>query len=198
MRAFGAAFGTGPFVFLAAALVMVAGLCDAAGAAVIRVELRNYFAWQAVPAHASYFDGRLLTANDLQDDQSYSRSSVRYLGTLPDTLDRVFAPAAGGDWVLFFDEAYALFGKRTGVMDANDKYADDYVLLDLGRGTWHGRLYVAGTADTDEGVYDDLSGTFARLTAVAAPAGLPVALLGLAALALLPRRPHAAGAAGRC
>jgi SpoVK/Ycf46/Vps4 family AAA+-type ATPase len=33
------------------------------------------------------------------------------------------------NWILFFDEADALFGKRTGVRDAHDKYANREVYL---------------------------------------------------------------------
>jgi SpoVK/Ycf46/Vps4 family AAA+-type ATPase len=36
----------------------------------------------------------------------------------------VFAAAATGDAILFFDEADALFGRRTDVGDAHDRYAN--------------------------------------------------------------------------
>ncbi|WP_208346782.1 ATP-binding protein, partial [Aetokthonos hydrillicola] len=39
----------------------------------------------------------------------------------------LFARAESKDWILFFDEADALFGKRTNVHDAHDKYANQEV-----------------------------------------------------------------------
>jgi len=40
------------------------------------------------------------------------------------TTEGDFANAAQNNWILFFDEADALFGKRTKVKDSNDKYAN--------------------------------------------------------------------------
>ena len=34
-----------------------------------------------------------------------------------------FNKASGNNWILFFDEAGALFGKRSEVKDAHDRYA---------------------------------------------------------------------------
>ncbi len=42
-------------------------------------------------------------------------------------LDEIFKSAQQNDWILFFDEADALFGKRTDVSDAHDKYANQDV-----------------------------------------------------------------------
>ena len=39
-------------------------------------------------------------------------------------LDRIFAAAESANLVLFFDEAAALFGKRTEVKDSHDRYAN--------------------------------------------------------------------------
>lgn len=47
-----------------------------------------------------------------------------YAGETEKNLDRVFAEARGAGAVLWFDEADALFGKRTGVSDAHDRYAN--------------------------------------------------------------------------
>lgn len=46
----------------------------------------------------------------------------RYIGETEKNLDRVLDAAPGT--VLFFDEADALFGKRTGVRDSHDRYAN--------------------------------------------------------------------------
>ncbi|MGI8435908.1 MAG: aminomethyl-transferring glycine dehydrogenase [Chthoniobacterales bacterium] len=47
----------------------------------------------------------------------------KYLGETEKNLDRLMEKAADGDAVLFFDEADALFGKRTEVRDSHDRYA---------------------------------------------------------------------------
>jgi len=51
----------------------------------------------------------------------------KYVGETEKNLSRVFSEAEGKDWLLFFDEADALFGKRTEVKDADARYADPEV-----------------------------------------------------------------------
>jgi SpoVK/Ycf46/Vps4 family AAA+-type ATPase len=48
----------------------------------------------------------------------------KYIGETEKNLDRVFAAARGSQSILFFDEADALFGKRSEVQDAHDRYAN--------------------------------------------------------------------------
>jgi len=48
----------------------------------------------------------------------------KYIGETEKNLDRIFAAAEQGDAVLLFDEADALFGKRSDVKDAHDRYAN--------------------------------------------------------------------------
>lgn len=48
----------------------------------------------------------------------------RYIGETEKNLDRLFAMASASDAVLFFDEADALFGKRSDVRDNHDRYAN--------------------------------------------------------------------------
>ncbi|GIE05671.1 ATPase AAA [Paractinoplanes durhamensis] len=48
----------------------------------------------------------------------------KYIGETEKNLARVFDEAAASNAVLFFDEADALFGKRTEVSDAHDRYAN--------------------------------------------------------------------------
>jgi hypothetical protein len=48
----------------------------------------------------------------------------KYIGETEKNLEALFNRAEAKDWILFFDEADALFGKRTGVRDAHDKYAN--------------------------------------------------------------------------
>lgn len=51
----------------------------------------------------------------------------KYIGETEKNLESVFRRAESKDWILFFDEADALFGKRTNVQSSNDKYANQEV-----------------------------------------------------------------------
>jgi hypothetical protein len=48
----------------------------------------------------------------------------KYIGETEKNLERIFAEAGGVNAVLFFDEADAIFGKRSEVKDAHDRYAN--------------------------------------------------------------------------
>ena len=48
----------------------------------------------------------------------------KYIGETEKNLDRIFDAAIGSNAILFFDEADALFGKRSDVSDAHDRYAN--------------------------------------------------------------------------
>lgn len=48
----------------------------------------------------------------------------KYIGETEKNLERIFVEAEGVNGVLFFDEADALFGKRSEVSDARDRYAN--------------------------------------------------------------------------
>jgi hypothetical protein len=48
----------------------------------------------------------------------------KYIGETEKNLDRIFSEAERVNGVLFFDEADALFGKRSDVKDAHDRYAN--------------------------------------------------------------------------
>jgi hypothetical protein len=48
----------------------------------------------------------------------------KYIGETEKNLARIFAEARTSNAILFFDEADALFGKRTQVSDAHDRYAN--------------------------------------------------------------------------
>jgi hypothetical protein len=48
----------------------------------------------------------------------------KYIGETERNLDRIFEAAEGSNAILFFDEADALFGKRSEVKDAHDRYAN--------------------------------------------------------------------------
>ena len=51
----------------------------------------------------------------------------KYIGETEKNLAKVFDQAETKEWILFFDEADALFGKRTNISDAHDKYANQEV-----------------------------------------------------------------------
>lgn len=48
----------------------------------------------------------------------------KYIGETEKNLDRIFAAAETSNAILFFDEADALFGKRSEVRDSHDRYAN--------------------------------------------------------------------------
>lgn len=51
----------------------------------------------------------------------------KYIGETEKNLAKIFDAAEISNWILFFDEADALFGKRTKVGDAHDRYANQEV-----------------------------------------------------------------------
>lgn len=53
-----------------------------------------------------------------------SRCVSKYIGETEKNLDRCFAAAEAASAVLLFDESDALFGKRTEIKDAHDRYAN--------------------------------------------------------------------------
>lgn len=57
----------------------------------------------------------------------------KYVGETEKNLARVFEQAQHRGWLLFFDEADALFGKRTDTRDAHDRYANQEVAFLLQR-----------------------------------------------------------------
>ena len=57
----------------------------------------------------------------------------KYIGETEKNLKRVFDYAEQREWILFFDEADALFGKRTQTKSSNDRYANQEVAYLLQR-----------------------------------------------------------------
>jgi hypothetical protein len=51
----------------------------------------------------------------------------KYIGETEKNLELLFTRAEDKDWILFFDEADAIFSKRTGIQHAHDKYANQEV-----------------------------------------------------------------------
>ncbi len=48
----------------------------------------------------------------------------KYIGETEKNLSALFDKAEYKEWILFFDAADALFGKRTDVRDSHDRYAN--------------------------------------------------------------------------
>jgi hypothetical protein len=69
----------------------------------------------------------------------------KYIGETEKNLERIFGAAAAGDLVLFFDEADALFGKRSEVADAHDRYANIEVAYLLQRLETYDGLVILAT-----------------------------------------------------
>ena len=70
----------------------------------------------------------------------------KFIGETEKNLRRVFDAAEDGGAILFFDEADALFGKRTEVKDSHDRYANieiNYLLQRME--SYRGSLAVLGT-----------------------------------------------------
>lgn len=57
----------------------------------------------------------------------------KYIGETEKNLARLFDQAQHRNWILFFDEADALFGKRTSTNSSNDRYANQEVAYLLQR-----------------------------------------------------------------
>ena len=51
----------------------------------------------------------------------------KYIGETEKNLEKIFKQAENKNWILFFDEADALFGKRTKITDAHDRFANQEV-----------------------------------------------------------------------
>ncbi len=77
----------------------------------------------------------------------------KYIGETEKNLKRVFDAAKRSDAILFFDEADALFGKRTEVKDSHDRYANIEVNYLLQRMKSYGGVSIVASsrrADIDQ------------------------------------------------
>jgi AAA+ superfamily predicted ATPase len=81
----------------------------------------------------------------------------KYIGETEKNLAKVFDQAQSQGWILFFDEADALFGKRSATKDAHDRYANQEVSFLLQRiETFDGIAILASNRR------EDLDNAFAR------------------------------------
>lgn len=92
-------------------------------------------------------------ASDLQRDLfrlDLTAIVSQYIGETEKNLERVFEMAQQAGAVLYFDEADVLFGRRTGVTDAHDRYANVEVSYLLQRiESYEGLVILATTARTN-------------------------------------------------
>jgi len=81
------------------------------------------------PGTGKTFTASLLGKMTGKDVYRIDLSTVvsKYIGETEKNLEKVFKQAEFKNWILFFDEADALFGKRTNVSDAHDKFANQEV-----------------------------------------------------------------------
>jgi SpoVK/Ycf46/Vps4 family AAA+-type ATPase len=75
--------------------------------------------------------GKTMTASVLARDLGLDLFRIdlsgvvsKYIGETEKNLDQIFTAAQSSNAILFFDEADALFGKRSEVKDAHDRYAN--------------------------------------------------------------------------
>lgn len=69
----------------------------------------------------------------------------KYIGETEKNLTKIFDRAEHKKWILFFDEADALFGKRTQVKDSHDRYANQEVSFLLQRVEDYSGLVILAT-----------------------------------------------------
>ena len=74
-----------------------------------------------------------------------SRVVSKFIGETEKNLAKLFDKAENKQWILFFDEADALFGKRTDIRDAHDKYANQEVAYLLQRIESYNGLVILAT-----------------------------------------------------
>ena len=75
-----------------------------------------------------------------------SRVVSKYIGETEKNLSKAFDAADRNGTILFFDEADALFGKRTAVEDSRDRYANQEVSYLLGRIESHRGIVILATS----------------------------------------------------
>lgn len=96
--------------------------------------------------------GKTLTASVIAGEMGLDLYRVdlagvvsKYIGETEKNLDRIFAAASNANAILFFDEAEALFGKRSETKDAHDRYANIEVAYLLQKMEEHDGVVVLAT-----------------------------------------------------
>jgi hypothetical protein len=139
-------------------LTVLAVLMPGSARAALVSEWRGgYYAYEG---QTDFFSGVLLVPHPLSIGLGPLVS--KYIGETEEQLDELFTAVESISVLLFFDEADALFGERT-EPDPNDRYGQDFILLDPKTHHWFGQIYYAQF----DGIYE-LDGPFS----VPAPASL--------------------------
>ena len=93
-------------------------------------DLNGYSVLFAGPSGTGKTMVAALLGKALKKDVVYVNLSLlisKYIGETEKNLSKVFKKANAKNYILFFDEADAIFGKRTEVKDAHDKYANQEI-----------------------------------------------------------------------
>ncbi len=122
----------------------------------LRGLLRRVKAGRMVLFHGPPGTGKTLAASLLgnylnRDVYRIDLSMVvsKYIGETEKNLALLFDKAENKDWILFFDEADALFGKRTRVRDAHDRYSNQQTALLLKKIKSYKGLIILSTSSKD-------------------------------------------------
>ena len=75
--------------------------------------------------YAAMFIGKSIGMDVYKID--LSRVVSKYIGETEKNLSALFNRAEDKHWILFFDEADAIFGKRTEIKDAHNRYANEEI-----------------------------------------------------------------------
>ncbi len=129
-----------------------------AHAGIIEIALDHYFVSVEKP-RANYFDGKLLTADDLDQEQSYKGSGKRYLPPTDLPLTEVLQAEGFASVVLLLQEQI-VSANYFSAANPDNRFGDNFIVLDPQHGTWRGRLFVEELGDIRQGVYDELSGSY--------------------------------------
>lgn len=99
------------------------------------------------PGSGKTFTATLLGQTTGKDVYCVDLSMVvsKYIGETEKNLSKVFEMAENKNWILFFDEADSLFGKRTSVKDSHDRYANQEVAYLLQRIEGYNGLVILST-----------------------------------------------------
>ncbi len=93
----------------------------------------------------------------------------RYIGETEKNIDRVFGDAARTSALLFFDEADALFGKRTDVADGHDRFDNAQTNYLLQRIEQHAGIIVLAVNSSTQA--DAIGRKFRRAKTIVVSAG---------------------------
>ncbi len=114
-------------------------------------------------------DARRITAETLARELDFDLYRIdlstmvnKFIGESEKNLKRVFDAASDGGMILLFDEADALFGKRTEVKDSHDRFSNNEISYLLERMELFKGVAILAT-NRREGVDEDFMGRFSHV-----------------------------------